>query len=325
LQNKKLILFFSFLIIAVLSASLFIVQAQTINNITVTTDMTNYYSKAPITISARATSNGAPITNALVAVGVKNPNGDIIITRTVGQQANTISVDIDSAFTCDGNGIQINNLNVNAGSQTPAYFSVTIRNREYNPHNAVVSLSVFDSKNVLIDSPGFSLQLQDRASSTWITSVYIPSNAAAGVATAYVTVLSNKISSGGTPYCREVPIQFTINGQQNQPAQSENTANGWYNLTFTLPTEPKGNYAAYTSSANGGPSAATAFIFTYFGDFNGDYAVTSKDVTAFVDAYVGLNYYGTYNMRADFNRDGLITSADVTGFVDSYNAYGAGQ
>ncbi len=310
---------FSILIITLLIVQ---VNAATLN-LTVTTSQSTYNRYDDVSITGQL-QNGSPVTNGLVAIQVNPKDADVMVLRTVNTGTNPsyqAAPTITSVYSCDLNGNPVGNF----ARGTIAAFKVTVENYDVNDRQVLISINVFDNKNVPLYVLTGELTIQGRTAASLTMGSGIPTWASSGRATVFANVYSDLPSNGGIAYSPESSATFTIDGTQgNNPPATENGNNGNYHLTFKLPQVcPVGEYSIQTSSTYNGQNstANTSFRVNQLGDFNADGIVNFVDIVKFVDAYINYSGHKPYDHAADFDFDGDVDFTDIVSFVDIYIAY----
>jgi len=293
-------------------------------NITVTTDKQSYSRFESVQVYGNLVLDSSPVTDGLVALLVKNPSSNYIVMRTVNTGMNPQSpliVEVRSVYSCDLNG----NPKPDVSKGSLAYFNVTISNYDLVTHIVLATVNLYDKNNVALSLVSSNLPIPARSASSFIISASIPSWATSGNAAAYASAYTEWPEAGGTPYCPEESASFNILGGSSGPQPSTpNGSQGAYNLTFRLPPKCQvGTYVVYASSIYNGMTALanTVFFVKQPGDFDGDGDIDSKDIFAFLDAYIAYWSGNPWNPEADFDFDGDVDSSDVFAFVDAYIQY----
>jgi len=285
--------------------------------ITVATSSQDYSAREDIEIFGNLTLNGLPV-QALVALQVNDPLGPIILrTLQTGEDYEVGSFEILTFYSCYKNGTP--KTTFEAG--TLAWLKMSVKNTGNTTEYVLVMANAYDSNNSNLGlSAGAFVPVIEGTVLTKISSLYIPTAASPGNATAYVNALTNWPTQGGVPYYPEMSTQFEIispqgSGGQSLPAQgSQISENGTYNLTFKLLRGAKlGNYTVFVSSAYQGIEVTESTTFNVHalpGDANGDGFVDVSDFAILGKAW--FTGYGDpgYDARADFNGDGFIDVSD---------------
>ena len=248
----------------------FNIHASSTLTITVATSSQHYIIREDIEIFGNLTLNGLPV-QALVALQVNNPIDSPIILRTLqtGEDFEVGSFETLSFYSCDALGYPKTTFETG----TLAYLKMSVKNTGNTTQYVLVMANTYDSSNSNLGlSAGAFVPVINGTVLTRISSLYIPTSASPGNATAYASALTNWPTQGGVPYCPEMSTQFEIISQQGLGSQSsqaqgsQTSENGTYNLTFKLLTDARlGNYTACVSSTYQGETVTESTTFNLSG------------------------------------------------------------
>ena len=307
-----------FLILIIILTTISRVNAFPTANVTVTTDKQAYYPGETVRIYGNLTFNETLVTDGLVGIQVQDPQDKLLLIRTVNTGTNpstTPYVGVRSVTPCDSSG----NPKESLKRGTLGYFEIEVTNYDIEPREALMTINIYDSNNIPFGSASIKTTLKEQATSTFIISIPIPTDATTGNATAYANAYTDWPKLGGTPYCPEKSSTFQIiNGESSQttPPTATPEVNGNYNTTFKLrPWARAGNYTIYVSSRYFGEETFnnTTFRVRLLGDINDDGKVDYQDAALFREAYIY-----TYNPDADLNHDGKVDYQDAALFRVAY-------
>lgn len=288
-----------------------------------TTDKPFYSRRELVHVYGNLTLGNLPVTNGLVSILVKNPNGNYILIRTVNTGTNPQNplVEVRSVYLCDLNG----NPKPEVTKGSLAYFKTTLSNYDVVTHNVLATIDLYDKNNTVLCLVSSNLPIPARSTTSFIISAGIPSWASSGTATVFASVLTDWPENGGTPYCPEMSASFTIADRpEGSKLCTPNGNQGNYNLTFRLPPRcPVGTYVVYSTSRYNGITAlnSVTFLVKQPGDFDGDGDVDYKDIFIFIDTYIAYWAQNPWNNEADLDYDGDVDYLDVFAFVDAYIRY----
>lgn len=233
----------------------------------VSTNKIAYYIRENILIQGTLKQDGTPISDALVAIEVRNPSDLPVIFRTVPTgniSAVTWPVNFVSLYPTDSlDGSPKYSFIV---KQT-LYIRGTIKNFDSQPHNVLVALNLYDGNNIplgvwypisTILNPGENETFSFMA--TRIDPWAYPGNA-----TIFASLYSNFPKNGGIPYCPEKSVSFEI---KRNPELSYSTpyistppiSEGAFSTTFRLhPESRSGSYTIYVSTSKDLTQNTTTF------------------------------------------------------------------
>jgi len=270
----------------------------------------------PVRVLGNLTKNGLPVTDGLIGLQVDDPNNTTMVMRTL--KAGTFSGEelIKIVDFYPSNSIGQRRSSFQAG--TWGYFNVTIYNNATISLNVALQVNVFDSVNFTLGlSTGWSGPVVAKTTLKYYPSIYIPSGASTGNATAFATAFTGNPRNGGTPYCLEKSAAFSIQGGASNPGVSIPPTNiiGAYNTTFRLPTDRKsGDYLLFANSLYGGEAASriTGFSIKLPGDANGDGFVDVSDFAILAASWFKSLGQTGYDARADFTGNGFVDVSDFS-------------
>jgi hypothetical protein len=284
---------------------------STVIAIGMNTDKQVYNVGDVININGNVTSDGTLVTDALVAIEIRDPNGNPYIVRTI-QTGENISeqfkVIILNLYTCDSHG----NPNTLLKRGSLAYFNLTLKNVDYLTYHVKAAVYVQCSDNTpLIAFYPFEADVEYGQEVKILESVLIPSNAPLGEARIFANLYSDTPKNGGTPYCPEKTAKFYIGSTTpNAPLLPQ-----YFKITFTLPkTNVKlGKYTVYARSYYKLTLATQILTFEVIllGDINGDGIVNMRDIGAICNLYNTRKGDLNWNPDADLNKDGIINMRDI--------------
>jgi hypothetical protein len=314
-MKTKLSIFLFFL----LSSNVLLVSAQSSLSLTVTTDKQIYSGSSPVTVSGNLQHNSNSVNNALVGLEIRDPTGDVVVTRVVktGSPPSSLQAQITSAYLSDSAGNH--QSTIQAGKL--AYFTFEFVNNGEPGQSVLITINLYDSSGM----PIAVIRGEPTRSGRAILSIQVPSWAHSGVAHGFANIYSGWPRMGGVPLALEQSFEFSIsNGVTESGGVSSVASNqGSYSLLFNLsPRAEMGVYAVFASSSYSGTVALknTTFInqLAHPGDFNNDKAVNFKDFLIFVTAYIQFNDNLGYNQICDLDSDKRITNNDFLMFSQNF-------
>jgi len=287
-------------------------SALTLN---ITTSKQVYNAGETLEIEGNLTNNGVPVPDALVLLQINNPKNGIWVVRTLttGQMpSGPFPVEVLNVTSTDSGG-QPKSL-FNRGED--AGFKVAIRNNAASSYPVLAMVNLYYSNNVpfklftiyngTIDA-GATI-----VASTW--PVTIPTDAIAGQATAYASVINDFPNETGLAYGPEMNGTFnivTVGGGSTPPTNPAGT----FNLTIPLKSIPVwlGNYSVYARTYYGFSISSGTITFTVIltGDLNHDGKIDMRDIAAVAKAFGTHPGDPLWNPAADLNLDGKVDMKDV--------------
>jgi hypothetical protein len=321
----KKILIPLFYVMLILSSTLLLVRASTLN-LTVTTNKQSYNRYDQVQISGILTQDGSAVTDSLVAIQVVDSRSNYAVTRTVntGQNPQTpLLAEVNTVYSSDAGGNPVSTVAKNG----LAYFTGTVSNYDLVTHTILVTINIYDSANVVLSAGAGEIPVPARSTAGFMISAFIPPGTASGTAVVFADAYTAWPNAGGVPYCPEISATFNINSPGGSPPSTPSGNQGAYGLVFKLPQRASvGSYTVYTSSAHDGTTASqsTAFTVAQPGDFNGDAILDFSDTTAYVKNYIKYNDQQTWNPVADLDHDGDVDFVDTTAYVKAYIIYWSG-
>lgn len=304
--------------------------ASTDLNVTVFTDKPFYFYEENVTIYGNLTENGN-LTVGLVAVEVRNPQGQVYVARTLPTGPNPMvyeTISILRVDPCD----QFGNPRSSFGKGTLAYFKMWVRNTGEEPQQVRhLVVNVFDANMVSLGVYGFHyLTIPAKWDGDFLISYSIPNEASVGTATVYANAYTEWPSIGGSIFCPEKNASFQITDSvgsgailttKTQNPNVDQGTDGTYSLFFRLPFRAKaGDYNVYVSARyhwQQAPTNSKVFKLTLLGDADGDGVVDSTDLGLLGLAWGSTQGQPLYNPNCDFNSDGVVDSTDL-GIIGLY-------
>jgi len=218
-------------------------QAPAIN-LTAETNKKEYYIREPITIQGTYTKDGEPVTEALIAMQILDRRNSTFAYRTItiGEPQQTWAVAITDVKITDFNNNPITKTKTNSQIQ----LKITVKNNYMNQITVTMAYTIYDNTLIPIRSSAGKATLAPQASTTMISSVYIPEWATPGKAIVSSNVYTSEPKDGGTPYAPErLDTFYILRNDQLEPPYSptsltHKTQSGAYEIY--LRTSPD-NYA----------------------------------------------------------------------------------
>jgi len=275
-----------------------------------------YNAAETLEIGGNLSNNGAPVPDALVLLQVDNPTHNmwVIRTLTTGQSpTGPFPVEVLNVTATDSNGRpkDLFNRGEDAG------FKVTIQNNAGSPYAVCVMVNLFYSNGVPFKLFTIYSGTIDNGPPVVVSMwpIAIPVNAAAGQATAHVSILSGFPNATGFPYAPEKTGTFRIvtsDGGYVPPA----SALGTFNFTIPLLSIPPwiGNYSIYARTRYGPMIALGNVTFGVIlaGDLNHDGKVDMKDIAIVAKLFGTRPGDPLWNPVADVIKDGKVDMKDIS-------------
>jgi hypothetical protein len=291
--------------------------------INITTDSESYNLGDTVLITGNLTKDGNLVTDALVAIQVNDPAGDIYTVRTL--QTGTISNPHWSVEI-----VSIVPLKSSYKRGSTASFNVTIRNNDLSAHDALIILSFYYVDGTPFKNKVWWNNTLNGGEQWSITqSINIPSDAPVGEAKVYGNTFTQLPEKCGFAYCPEKLATFNIvqsggGGSALSYIQSEE---GNFNMAIKI--KPLGgiigNYTIYACSYYDYIIATQQITFkvVLITDINGDGTVDITDVAMVAYAYDTKPGDEKWDERCDLNNDLIIDITDVSMVAYDYGKYGS--
>jgi len=315
LRSPKLPIFFHIFLLLIFDI-LIVVYASPDLQITVNTDKQTYWSNDLVHIYGDLKRDGAPITDALVAVQVSDAQNNIVSIRTcsTGTTPSPWSITITELISCDQSG----NPKGTFAKGTLAYFKITVKNLNTLSERYVkVTINLYDSNQVPFGMAWVGITVGPDKEFTYLTSIPVPSDASIGTAYAFANAYNKWPKDNGIAYCGEEAVAFTItdgtsSSSSNDPTSSESTGSeGIYQLTFKLSNKPAlGDHSVYASYYQ---ALATAIldVVWLFTDLDRNGKVDVLDIALAAKAYGSYLGHPRWNPKADLDGNGAIDILDI--------------
>jgi PKD repeat protein len=235
-----IILIFTFFPSTILTPANIMEPLSTLS-ITAATKEPSYHLRQKITIYGNLTSDGAPITTALVAVEVTDPKGTPLYFRTVpiGNPSETWAVEITDFSLKDLSGKPLTKAKI--GSQAKVY--ITVKNKLLNSLEVATAITICDETLIPFFSGYSSATIPggETSTSSWI--FQIPEWAKPGKALAFINAYNNLPENLGFPYTPETAANFNIvRNLETEPSFSPqittfNSTTGKYEVYLSVPPD----------------------------------------------------------------------------------------
>jgi hypothetical protein len=268
-----------------------------------------------VVINGNLTEGGSPISDAIVAVEVDNPVGDIFLLRTVNtgplNPNQTWPVETLEVYPCDAGGSP--KYDFQRGGN--AGFKVKVKNNAGNPYDIIVILTlVYSNQAPYTTYLMYNGSIEGGKTKTILSSpaVTIPEDAVTGNTTVYANIYNVLPGENGFAYCPEESTWFLI-GSGGGGQSTTTIGNGNFSLEISLSgrTVWLGNYTIYSTVKHGYSvdTSTSQFEVILIGDVTGpdgnpDGKVDMRDV-AFV-----ARYFGTEEDDPDWNPDADLTGSE---------------
>jgi len=300
-----------------------VVYADPSIQVTVNTDKQTYSSGELVNIYGDLKRDGTPVTNALVAIQINDPQNNIVSirTRSTGTTPSPWSIDITQLISCDPSG----NSKDTFKKGTLAYFKVTVKNlNTISERYVTVTLNLYDSNQVSFGIAWVGTTVGPNKEFTYLCSIPISSEASTGAAYAFVNAYNKWPEENGIAYCGEEAVAFTItdgtsssssNGSTNPQSSS---SEGSYELTFRLRSKSNlGDHTVYASYYQ--TLATTTFdVVWLYTDLNRDGKVTIVDVSIVALSYRSKPDDPNWNQKADLDHNNIINILDIAKVAVDY-------
>jgi hypothetical protein len=312
-------------------------------NLTLNTDRNIYHFEERININGTLTGNGYPIPDALVALEIQAPNGDLKVARTFQTSSIPVSCpfQITALTPCDSLGNPQSSFQVGS-FDSAMHFYVEVKNTGSVDLNVLVTVNPYDSSNASLGARGQPLSVAAGGNNSAILSLpldygspLVVTPATSGNAAVYASVWTDHIPNGGIPLALERQATFTITGTtQGTPILTNPPPQGTYETSFTthfkkgtysLSQQP--NYAVNVEAKYIGNRVAQSkqIQIRIAGDINLDGQVGLNDLVLMANAYGTTPASGgipgelhAWNPNADINNDGVVGLPDLVFLARNY-------
>lgn len=282
---------------------------------TVSTDKQIYGSNELVHVYGDLKRDGAPVTNALIAVQVNDAQNNVVSIRTcsTGTTPSPWAIDITSLFSCD----QMGNPKNTFMKGSLAYFEITVRSLDtISARYATVTINLHDSDQVSFGIAWVGTTVGPEREFTYLCSIPIPSDVSTGTAYAFVNVYNKWPKDNGIAYCGEEAVSFTVtdgagsSGSDGSTSQSSGSE-GTYESSFRLRSEPAlGDHTVYACYYEA--FATTVFdVVWLFTDVNRNGKVDIGDLFIIAKAFGSQPDDPKWNPKADLNGDDSINIVDL--------------
>ena len=310
------------LIIFLLLFSTFTLPSKAKATLNITSSKQEYNIGETVILKGNLTSDGNPVSNALISLEIDDPKGRPFIIRTFpsGQEIpQNLPIEIANIITCDSSG----NPKDTFKREDDMGLKITLKNNVNNAYNIIVTINMFYCNGVPFKAfIAYNGSIDGKQTITFtLWPIIIPSNAPQGTAILYACVFDKLPAEGGQVYSLEKNATFNI----LSPSQIKETLqvnNGNFNLTFPLTTIPipLGNYSVYTAAYQSLTPDLPPIQITYstcsfkvilIGDINNDGTVDGVDIAVVCRAYGSEPGDENWNPDADLNNDNIVDGIDV--------------
>ncbi len=296
--------------------------------ITLNTSKASYRVGEEVTIFGNVTLDDVPITDALVAIEVDDPEGNPVILRTcsTGTTPTGLDIEILSVIPCDHLGNPKSSFEIG----TLAFFKITLYNYGSSPKYAVMCISVLDENNVPFEALVSYRGLVYLGRTEFVVPINIPYYLPVGCGVVYVGAFTELPKNGGAAYCPEKLAIFEIvqsgAGKMAEtegftPTETARTAfyststEGTYTVGFRLRRTGGrvGDYPVYAGARFQSQTATNTTTFVVFleGDLNGDKKVDMRDIGIVARVFGATPSDPLWDPVADLNCDLKIDMRDI--------------
>jgi hypothetical protein len=313
--------------------------------LTLATSKSSYDLGDPIVISGNLTLNGSPVTDALVAVQVRDPRNQTIVMRTLKTGTDTPSptiIEIFDFFPCDGSG----NIQTSFARGSMVGFTIKLQNHASSSHSvfAPAYIQYADSRPFMI-LPMYNGTVAGGAIVNATFFIQIPDDAPVGTTNAYASALTDYPQESGYAYSPENATAFQITipglGESSGISKESAPAGGGGNFSMSFITNRFGgligNYTIYATTWYQPylVSDQETFKTVLTGDITGPYGVPdlkvdARDISRVARAYgsrAGPPPSPNWDPKCDFAGpngvpDGKVDARDVSGCARNYGKHG---
>jgi PKD repeat protein len=283
-------------------------------SMTVSTDNPSYHLRQTITILGNLTSDDSPITDALVAIEIRDPKNNPFYFRTIpiGTPSEEWAIDITEFTLKDLSGNPLTKTTPN--SNVKPY--ITIKNNLLNPLEVVITITICDENLIPIYCGWAGTTLSGGDYTTFSWSFQIPEWAKPGKALVFMNVYNNLPENHGVPYTPEETTHFhivrnaEIEPSYSPPKTTFNSSAGKYETYIKAPPDRYTRPGTYAIHVTGRISTAVRIYNSEVFTLN-DYPCPPQ--AAFT--YSPLQIY--QNMTVTFD----ASSSSAEGYNDTITRY----
>jgi len=235
-------------------------------NLSVQTNQLEYYLREPVTIQGNLTDDGQPVSDALIAIEVRNPRDDAFAYRVVpiGDPQQFWAMNITEIYVTD----QSNNILTTVKVDSIIKLSIKVKSNMLNEANILVAYTLYDNTLIPIRSSQWQVPIKPGETITVTGQIYIPEWATPGKAIISANVFNKFPKDGGAPLTPEklAYIYITRNDEQPEPytpytPETYQTQLGQYQIYLRMPpdryTQP-GTYNVYVTGLTTPPYMTSA-------------------------------------------------------------------
>jgi hypothetical protein len=262
--------------------------------------------------------NHVAVTDGLVGVEVREPDGSDLVLRTI--PTGTITgqnwvVNFTSLYTCDQNMIPKSTF----GYGEEVWVFAQWKNYDLTDEHAVTMTAVFydsSSTPVYLDYSSGTV-MPNGSGSYFFKAAPLTSGGISGSVVIYASLFSGFPRNGGSPYCPEWQTTFMINSPIVRLAGASGSASllssdGAYSFQFRL-LSAHGHYKVNATAFYHGIllTQSTTFYLPLIGDINKDGKVSILDAILLSNAFNSRPGSPTWNPGADLNEDNVVNILDA--------------
>jgi PKD repeat protein len=225
--------------------------------LTIKTNSQKYLLRQKIMIEGNLTQDGAPPTDAAIALQIDNPLNTTIAYKTI-TIGNPEKMWMDQKWPINITSISLTDLNNNPINTAKINNQIRVHVTVYNPQptqrQVYTTVTVYDANMAPIKTTGSLSTLRPLESTTLTVYTYIPNWACSGKSLITANVYTKPPKDGGTPLTPEKTKYFCISRIQQgliqysePPPPQQQAGPGWFKTEITLSPEPKaGQYSIYS-------------------------------------------------------------------------------
>jgi len=290
MTTKKLAFAILILILLLLSVPMVITSASSLELIVIPEKQV-YNVGEIVRVNGNLSLNDEPVSDALVAVEVDNPKGDLFVLRTFDTGSidpnQTWPIEIEELFPCDSGGTPKYSFQPggNAG------FYIKVRNKAGYPFDIIVILSIVYSNKapfttVLMCNTSISVG-QSIAITRWPVPIPDSFNVVPGNTTVYANIYNALPKDIGFAYCPEESTSFLIGSS----GQGGSTPSGSIQFTLDVALDQitiwLGNYTVYATTKYTVliASSLSTFEVILIGDLYPDGIIDMRDIAIVARAF----------------------------------------
>lgn len=336
MAKQTLLLFFVIMIISFKLLLSLVCYPQPPNyfvtvNATAKPDREHYRYREIVNITGSFYFEGQPVEGAIVAVKIKEINGNLTVVRTapIGNIPQEWNLDIISIIPCDQYGRPKQNF-YRGGD---FFVNVTVQNKLPVDRRVILVAIAADIDSTPLGIGWIEANVASNSVLGVIFNILLPEWSSTGTGQVWVNLLSGWPENNGYPYCPEKTSAFNILSSGSSASSSvtllpiKNTIQNSmeYRASFRLPPRSAPYNANFTVHVGAYYNGWTAFQSTTFQakykhpeDYNYNFEIDIYDIVKVTSIYAKKSGEPQWNPQLDFRPNGRIDINDVVSATSKF-------